>query len=100
MYLKMKVISTTIRPSKEVEFYLDIDLINHIFDNYLYNHKIETPETILSNDQLTKITSIVFNERKYFFEFLHDQTVVSGLQKRDEYNKTHGITYSVEKFDE
>lgn len=93
----LRVITT--KPDYAVEFYKDVNVINHVLNEYIFPGKL-VAVTRTEDDGLTVITTLNFASNKYANEFLSDPIIKDFSKAKQAYNQQHNISKKTEAFNE
>ena len=90
---------TTIKPESSVEFYKDVEVMNHVLNEYILPGKL-IATTRKSDDRLTVTTTLNFLSTIFMSEFLSDPIIKEFGNAKKEYNKQYNISNKTEAVDE
>jgi hypothetical protein len=90
---------TTTRPTKDIEFYKDVVVMNHVLNEYILPSKLVSV-TRKADDGLTVITTLNFASKLYLNEFLSDPIIKEFGKAKKEYNQQHYISNKTEAVNE
>ena len=86
----IKVINQYTRPSTDISFYSDPNFKTYVSITYIMSGKFKS-ETMLSEDGLTKTTSMSWDSSDDYLDFLKDPIVTEHGAKRQQYCKEKQI---------
>ena len=90
------VTNTWVRPNTEVDFYEPSESEkNHITTNFIDNDKYSVISETYSDDDLTKIRVVSFEDATTRNEFKADSTVKQFQSDRNTYNTNNSISHTV-----
>lgn len=92
----VKITVTNTRPNTDVEFFTDVEFANNLLSAYYYAtpSKVSMTST-LSEDTLTKVSTLTFTDSAAFMEFIRDPITKAHNILKDQYNATNQITSTI-----
>ena len=92
-----------IRPNIEVEFFnaskcsaVTLEVKDYLDNQYKRTGKMISSDTVFTENGLESITTIVWDSRDSFLEYLCDPIIADGLNEHSKlYNKKHNIKSSI-----
>lgn len=89
------IVVTATKPSTSVEFYQDIDVMNHVLNEYVLPSKL-VATTRTSDDGLTTNTTLKFSTIEDYEEFRNDPVIKNfGMAKQLHNTKNNIVSHSV-----
>lgn len=86
--IEIVVIAT--KPNSSVNFYQDIDVMNHVLNEYVLPSKL-VATTRVSDDGLTTTTTLKFNNTEDYDEFRNDSVIKKFGMDKHIYNTNNKI---------
>ena len=90
---------TTTKPESSVEFYKDLEVMNHVLNEYILPGKL-IATTRKSDDGLTVTSTLNFLSTIFMSEFLADPIIKEFGNAKKEYNKQYNISNKTEAVNE
>ena len=86
---------TTTKPNSLINFYQDIDVMNHVLNEYLLPSKL-VAITRTENEGLRTVTTLKFPSKEDYDDFRNDLVIQQfGITKK-KYNEDNGIVSNTE----
>ena len=90
---------TTTKPESSVEFYKDVEVMNHVLNEYILPGDL-IATTRKSDDNLTVVSTLHFSSNVVMREFLADPIIKKFGTAKKEYNKQYNISNKTEAVNE
>ena len=90
---------TTTKPNSSIELYKDVDVMNHILNEYIFASKLVATTTEL-DDGVTVIATLDFPLNIYMREYLTDPIITNYVKVKKDYNQRHNIVSTSEVINE
>lgn len=89
------IVVTATKPDASVNFYQDIDVMNHVLNEYVLPSKL-VATTRISDDGLTTTTTLKFGSVEDYEEFRNDSVIKKfGMDKHIYNTKNNIVSHSV-----
>jgi hypothetical protein len=86
---------TTTKPNSLINFYQDIDVMNHVLNEYVLPSKL-VAITRTENEGLRTVTTLKFPSKEDYDDFRNDSVIQQfGITKK-KYNEDNGIVSNTE----
>jgi len=86
---------TTTKPNNLIDFYQDIDVMNHVLNEFVLPSKL-VAITRVENDGMTTITTLKFPSNQDYEDFRNDPVIKEFGAVKKKYNDKNGIVSSSE----
>lgn len=86
---------TTTKPNSLINFYQDIDVMNHVLNEFVLPSKL-VAVTRTENDGLRTVTTLKFPSKEDYDEFRNDPVIKQFGAVKKKYNEDNGIVSNTE----
>lgn len=86
---------TTTKPNSLINFYQDIDVMNHVLNEFVLPSKL-VAVTRTENNGLTKVTTLKFPSYEDYENFRNDPVIKEFGAVKKKYNDENGIVSNAE----
>jgi hypothetical protein len=90
---------TTTKPNTLIDFYQDIDVMNHVLNEFVLPSKL-VAVTRSENNGMTTITSLKFPSSQDYEDFRNDPVIKEFGATKKKYNEQNGIISNSELINE